>query len=110
MRRTKKATHVVVVFGVLVGVSHHETNGRACAFAFEHTAKQLHLVGLITTRGELALTRPTPIKLRLDKVYIYIDARRHTIYHASDGWPMAFAKGGEGEKISKCVAHNRYVG
>jgi len=23
---------------------------------------------------------------------------------------MAFAKGGEGEKISKCVAHNRYVG
>lgn len=110
MRWSEKSAHIIVVFRLLITIAYHKANGCASAFAFEHTAKQLHFIGLITTRGELALTWPTPIKLRLDEVYIYIDARRHTIYHASDGWPMAFAKGGEGEKISKCVAHNRYVG
>ena len=110
MRWSEKSAHIIVVFRLLITIAYHKANGCASAFAFEHTAKQLHFIGLITTRGELALTRPTPIKLRLNKVYIYIDARRHTINHATDSWSVAFPISCEGEKVSKCVAHDGYVG
>ena len=56
MRWSEKPAHIIVVFRLLITIAYHKANGCASAFAFEHTAKQLHSVGLVATGGKLTLS------------------------------------------------------
>ena len=47
MRRAEELAHVIVVGGVLIGVSHHEAYGASSGFAFEDATEEFDAVGLL---------------------------------------------------------------
>jgi hypothetical protein len=79
---------------MLVGIVHHKTDGLAGGVPFKRSAEYLNPVGLLACRGEPALSGTAAVKLVLDKVQIHGNARRHSVYDASDGFAVAFSKSG----------------
>ena len=105
MRRTEDIADILVVMGMLIRVSHQETNRTSSGSSFEDTRKDFDLIALGTRSGELALSWLTAIQFVLDKIHIDGDARRHTIYHASNALTMTFAKGSQRKYIAKGISH-----
>jgi hypothetical protein len=77
---------------MLVGIAHHEADGTACGLSFENAAEQLYAIGLLAAGSDAALPWPTTIQFLLDEVNIYVNARRHTVNDAANGFSVAFAK------------------
>ena len=105
MRRTEETTYVLVVLRVLVGVAYLETDRSACRFALEHAAQELHLVGLVSGSGDVALTRATTIQFALHEIHVDFDAGRESIDDTADRHAMAFAECRECKEIAKCISH-----
>ena len=61
------------------------------------------LVRFLALRGEARLTRSTSIKVTLDIISDKRNQRRTTVDHAADRRPVAFAKGGDAEKMAEAV-------
>jgi hypothetical protein len=77
---------------VLVLVSDNETDGASCRLALKHPAQQLYLVSLLAAGRDIALSWATAIQLLLDEVDVYVNAWRHTVNDAANGFSVAFAK------------------
>ena len=105
MRRAEHVAQIVVVAGVLIGVSNDETDGRTGRTALKHAAEQLNLVGLFARRGDAALARSSASQLVADELHIDTYARRHPVYHSSYGLTVAFAERSEPEYVAECISH-----
>jgi hypothetical protein len=92
MRWAQGGTHLVVVAGMLVGIAHDEANGTACGLSFKNTTEQLYTISLLAAGSDAALSWSTTIQLLLDEVDVYVNAWRHTINDAANGFSVAFAK------------------
>ena len=66
--------------------------GGAGRLALKHPAEQLDLVWLFAARCQGALPRAAALKLMLDKLFVYLYAGRHAVYHTAHGLAMAFAE------------------
>ena len=95
MGGTEQTAHILVVLRVLIGVAHDKPDGTARRFALKDTAQQFHLIGFLTRRGDLALSRTTTVEFTLDERYIDIDTSGHPVDDASDGFSVALAKRGQ---------------
>ena len=105
MRRAEHFTHVVIVGGALVVVPDHKANGAACRLSVHHSAEQFHFVVFFAVGGNSALSGFPAVQLMLDEIHVDIHAGRHAVNDTTYGFAVAFAKGGQGEYFSKCVAH-----
>ena len=103
MRGTIDVPHLLVVLAVLVGVADEEADGRARRSAFEDAAQQLHLVGFLAGRSEMALAGLATGQLALNEIHIDLDARRHAVDDATDACTVALAEAGKAEKRSKRI-------
>ena len=92
MRRTEQLTHIIVVVGVLVGVTHDEADGASRRLALKHTTQQFHLILLLSACRDAALSWTAPVKLRLDECQVNSDACRHAVDNAANSLPVALAK------------------
>ena len=91
---------------MLVGIAHHETDGQARGLSLEHTTEQVHLVGLVARRGNLALSRAAARELMLNEVHVNVYTCRHPVNDAPDGRAMTLTKRRKGEDSSKSIAHD----
>ena len=106
MRRPEKAAHILVVLRVLVCVAHEKSDGSACRFPLENTTEQLHTVAFLAVGGDMALSWTASVQFFLNEIDVDVDACRHSVNNAANSLSVAFAKGGEGENMSKRIAHN----
>jgi len=63
----------------------------------EDAAQQLHLVSLLTAGGDGTLPWATAVELVLYEVGVDVDACRHAVDDASNGWAVTLAKRGQRE-------------
>ena len=63
MGGAKEVAQVVVVVGMLILVSHQETDGTAGGFSFKNAGKNLHFVSFLARRRQSALTGAATVKL-----------------------------------------------
>lgn len=80
MRGSEYVAHVVVVTGVLVGVTHYETDGTTCRHAFEDATQQFYLVFFLTCCRDLALSGTATVQLGLNEIHV----NRYTCWHTVD--------------------------
>ena len=85
MRGSEHVAHVVVVTGVLVGVTHYEADGTACRHAFEDATQQFYLVFFLTRCRDFALSRTATVQLCLNEVYVNGYTCWHTVDDTSNG-------------------------
>jgi hypothetical protein len=109
------AGDLAIVFRALVDIldqhRHRRAGGDHClAVLIEDEAGQdLDLVGLATLRDKTRLAGAALVELGLDFGAGETDAGRAAIDDAAERWAMAFAPGGDAEKVAECVVrHERY--
>ena len=105
MRWSEQVAHVVVVGGMLVGVSHDETNRASSRLSLERAAQNFHSVGFVPACCHAALSGPAPVELALDEVDVDVDAGRQTVYHSSHGFSMALPESRKCEYVAESVTH-----
>lgn len=103
MRWSEEAAHVLIILRVLISVAHDEANGATSRFALKHTAQNLDLVGFVATSGNSALPRSATVQFALDERQVDVDAGRHAVDNATNGFAVALAKGGQREDVAKCI-------
>lgn len=76
----------------------------------KHEARQhLHFVRLAALRDETRLARPALVEFGLDLVTREADAGRAAVDHAAKRCAMAFAPGGDAEKVAERVVRHGKV-
>ena len=105
VRWSEQTAHILVILRMLVLVAHLEADRGSRRFTFEHTTQKFHLISFLSCSGDVTLSRATTIELVLDKVHVDADACRESVDDASYCYAMTLAKGGESEKIAKCIPH-----
>ena len=77
------------------------------AVIHEHAGKDLHLIGLAPLAGETRLARAALVEIGLDVGLGQRNAGRAAVHHAADRGAMAFAEGGDAEKMAEGVERHR---
>jgi hypothetical protein len=90
---------------MVVGVPDHEAYGGSCGLSFKDAAEHMDRIGLLPGGRDIALSWTSPVQFRLNEFHIYGYTGWHAVDDTADGLTMAFAKCGQGEDISECVAH-----
>jgi hypothetical protein len=90
---------------MLIGVPDDEANRTTCGLTFEYTTEQFYLVLFLAAGGNMALSWTAAGQFLLDEVNVNRDACGHSVDNAANGLTMTFAKGGQREQLSKCIAH-----
>ncbi len=107
MRRAKRFAHFGVGVRPGVGVAHEHRDRVARGAALEDAGKELHRVGFLARRGDVALPRPAAIQVGLHLGDRQRQPRRAAIHDHADGRPMAFAPGRDREKFAEGIGHSR---
>src|SRR5574340_1789886 len=92
-----------VVFRLLVGVSHQQTDRRTGGASLEHAGKYFHLIRFVTLRGVARGSAAPPIHLMLDVGLSQCHSRRATIHDAAKRRAVALAKTGNHEQAPETV-------
>jgi hypothetical protein len=88
---------------VLIGVAHDEADGASRRFPLEDSTQQFHLVGLLPRCGNLTLSWAATVQLTLNEIQIDVDAWRHTVDDASDGFSVTLAKRCQPELVTETI-------
>jgi hypothetical protein len=94
---------LAIVLRPLVGVFDHQLDRRAGGLAFEHARQDADLVRFLALGGELVLAGLALVQPGLDVGLGQRHAGRAAVHRAADGRPVAFAPGGDAEKVAEGV-------
>ena len=108
MRGTEHVAHVLIVLRMLVGVAHDEVDGTARRLTLEDTTEQLHLIRFLARGRDLALSWATTIEFLLDEIHVDVDACRHAVDNATDGFTMTLAKSRQPEYSPECIHYKLF--
>ena len=99
-------SHLVVSAGPLVGAAHREGDGHAGGETLKDAGENLDLVGFLARRRDVALAGAPPVEVGLDFRRAQRQARRAAVDDHAHGRPVAFAPGGDAEKLAKGIGHS----
>ena len=108
MAGTEPVLDLRIVLGALVGVFDKQRNRRPGRFldtvlVNHDTGQDLHLIRLAPLRGEAGLARLALVHKALNIGLRQGNERRAAVHHATDSGTVAFAPGGNPEKMTKTV-------
>ena len=108
MARPVLVLDLAVVLRALVGVLDEQRYRRASGYLDpfsirEHPGQNFDLIRFLPLRGVTRLAGPALVEIRLNVGLGQRDAGRTAIDDAADGGPMAFAPGGDAEKVAEAV-------
>ena len=103
VRRAVFLLHLVVGARPLVAAADQQGNRHPGGEALEHAREDLDLVVLLARRGNVALARAAAVEVGLDIVGGQRQPRRAAVDHDAHGRPVAFAPGGDAEKVAEAV-------
>jgi len=96
---------VLVVLATRVLVPDGDQNRCAERHALEDARKNLRAISLAPLAGDLALARPSPVKLPLDLVDRKGESRRASVNDHTDGIAVGLPPRTDPEELSKGAAH-----
>ena len=97
--------HRLVGLGTSVSVANDQRDGRADGVSLEQPRENLDFVGLLTRRGEVALTRSPSVEIALDLFDRDREARGTTVHHHTHSPTVTLAEGGDLKDLSEDAGH-----
>ena len=101
MRRAVYFFQVVVIVRVLVLVPYDEADGGSGRLPFKDTGEEFYLIGLFARCGKDRLSRSSPVQFLLYKLFVDGNARRKSVNHSSDSFPMRLPEACKSKNIPK---------
>jgi hypothetical protein len=105
MGRPKSLRHPGIITRPGILVPDQDRDRSAKRSILENAGQDFAAILLLSLGCELALSRPTPVQLSLNRSRLYLYVGRTTINDDPNAAPMRFAEGGDAEKVAKGVAH-----
>lgn len=88
---------------MLVCVFNNKTYRCARGAPFKHTAENFHLVALLSSRDDIALSGTPAVKLMLHLINIHKQSGRHAVYHSAYRSAMTLAESRKAVYVSKTI-------